>query len=137
MIINETHKDFAKYYLQSLDIEHFKTAELTDKIPDMGNIYIVDEEVIALVVVYNVDRSESTTWWLCVWACKRKNSNKLMFMAKELMNRVPKNSILLSHIQTKHVYNHVVYRASLYLVKLIGFKLVNSNEYCDIVEYRK
>jgi hypothetical protein len=137
MIINETHKDFAKYYLQSLDIEHFKTAELTDKIPDMGNIYIVDEEVIALVVVYNVDRSESTTWWLCVWACKRKNSNKLMFMAKELMNRVPKNSILLSHIQTKHVYNHAVYRASLYLVKLIGFKLVNSNEYCDIVEYRK
>ena len=136
MIINETHKDFEKYYLQSLEIEHFKTAQLTSKIPDMGNIYVANGEIICLCVTYKMDTLDRTTWWLCVWACKRKHYKDLIRISDEIVNRYPKNSILLSHVQTKHVYNHAVYRASLYLAKMIGFRIVSSNEYCDIIELR-
>ena len=136
MIINETHKDFAKYYLEALEVEHFKTAQLTSKIPDMGNIYIVDGEVMCLAVTYKVEQQDDITWWICVWACKRKHTKQLIEISKEYLNRHPKNSVLLSHVQTKHVYNHAVYRASLYLAKIIGFRLIDYSEYCDIIEYR-
>ena len=117
-------------------LKSITTAQLPSKIPDMGNIYVANGEIICLCVTYKMDTLDRTTWWLCVWACKRKHYKDLIRISDEIVNRYPKNSILLSHVQTKHVYNHAVYRASLYLAKMIGFRIVSSNEYCDIIELR-
>lgn len=136
MIITEKDSSFKDYYLKCVEIPHFKTALLGKEIPNIGSILIKDKQIISLCAAYKVAELNNISWWTSTWACMRKNSNLLMDTTKKTINRFPNNSRILSYILTRDEKNSLTYRASLLLAKRLGFKIIESNLTCDIIEYR-
>ncbi len=135
-VITENDADFKEYYLKCLDIEYFDTALLGENIPDIGSIIIIDNEILGLAISYKVSELDDITWWTVAWACKRKNSKQILKVSKDTIKRHPPQSRLVSYIMTRHKKDYLFYKASLFLSKVLGFKVINNNEICDIIEYR-
>lgn len=135
-VITENDIDFKEYYLKCLDIDYFDTALLGEDIPTIGSIIVIDEEIIGLTISYKVSELDSITWWTVAWACKRKNSKKILKVAKDTIKRHPPQSRLVSYIMSRHKKDYIFYKASLYLSKILGFRIIDNNEICDIIEYR-
>lgn len=135
-VITESDYNFKEYYLKCLDIEYFRTALLSEDIPHIGSIIVVDNEIIGLCISYKVSTLDNISWWTVAWACKRNNSKLLLKVSKETIKRHPEKAILVSYIMTRHEEDSTFYKASLFLSKILGFKVINCNDICDIIEYR-
>jgi len=135
-VITENDADFKEYYLKCLDIEYFDTALLDETIPNIGSIIIIDNEIVGLAISYKVSELDGITWWTVAWACKRKHSKIILKISKDTIKRHPPHSRLISYIMTRHEKDYLFYKASLFLSKVLGFKVINNNEICDIIEYR-
>jgi hypothetical protein len=134
MIVEPKDKSFSTYYSRCRKMEEFKTANLPIKRPEIGAIVLDGDKILGISCAFYLDRVGERTWYNPMWAYTRGNAKLALTTSKKAFSQLPKNCTLLGTIKTRNKDNVNIYKSSLHLAKKLGFKVVKSNDECDVVK---
>ena len=137
--VTEDNPYFEFFYEECRGKKKFDLANLSPIFPDYGTIVISGGKIVGGSFASQVTTEDNVSWYIPAWCYLPKHSKYSIPTSLQVIDRIPKNSILISHVMTRHPNPDKAknYRGALIMSKRMGFKTVASDEITDIVQLVK